>query len=110
MNKTKARELRKNPTEAERKLWKYLRLRQLRSYKFRRQQPLGPYIVDFVCLEKKLIVELAGGQHSMQINYDARRTEWLEVHGFRVLRFWNNEVLEEIKVVEEVIAKELGLI
>ena len=70
MNKTKARELRKNPTEAERKLWKYLRLRQLGGYKFRRQAPLGSYIVDFVCLEKKLIVELDGGQHSIQINYD----------------------------------------
>jgi len=110
MNKTKARELRKNPTEAERKLWKYLRLRQLGGYKFRRQQPLGSYIVDFVCLEKKLIVELDGGQHSIQINYDAKRTEWLETHGFRVLRFWNNDVLEEIEIVKELIAKELGLI
>src|SRR3972149_4083951 len=110
MNKTNARELRKNPTEAERKLWKYLRLRQLGGYKFRRQQPLGSYIVDFVCFEKKLIVELDGGQHSIQINYDAKRTEWLETHGFRVLRFWNNDVLEEIEIVKELIAKELGLI
>ena len=110
MNKTKARELRKNPTEVERKLWKYLRLRQLGGYKFRRQQPLGSYIVDFVYLEKKLIVELDGGQHSIQINYDAKRTEWLETHGFRVLRFWNNDVLEEIEIVKELIAKELGLI
>ena len=110
MNKTKARELRKNPAEAERKLWKYLRLRQLGGYKFRRQQPLGSYIVDFVYLEKKLIVELDGGQHSIQINYDAKRTEWLETHGFRVLRFWNNDVLEEIEIVKELIAKELGLI
>ena len=110
MNKTKARELRKNPTEVERKLWKYLRLRQLGGYKFRSQQPLGSYIVDFVYLEKKLIVELDGGQHSIQINYDAKRTEWLETHGFRVLRFWNNDVLEEIEIVKELIAKELGLI
>ncbi len=110
MNKSKARELRKNPTEAERKLWKYLRLRQLGGYKFRRQVPLGSYIGDFVCLEKKLIVELDGGQHSIQINYDAKRTEWLEAHGFRVLRFWNNDVLEEIEIVKELIAKELGLI
>jgi very-short-patch-repair endonuclease len=67
MNKIKARELRRNPTEAERKLWKHLRLRQIGGYKFRRQQPLGQYIVDFVCLEKKRIVELDGGQHSEQI-------------------------------------------
>ena len=110
MNKIKARELRKNPTEAERKLWKHLRLHQIGGYKFRRQQPLGQYIVDFVSLEKKLIVELDGGQHSEQIVYDAELTEWLEAQGFRVLRFWNNEVLKEIEVVKEVIAKELGLI
>ena len=108
MNKIKARELRRNPTEAERKLWKHLRLRQIGGYKFRRQQPLGQYIVDFVCLEKKRIVELYGGQHSEQIVYDAERTEWLEAQGFRVLRFWNDEVLKEIEVVKEVIAKELG--
>ena len=110
MNKIKARELRKNPTEAERKLWKHLRLHQIGGYKFRRQQPLGQYILDFVCLEKRLIVELDGGQHSEQIVYDSERTEWLEAQGFRVLRFWNNEVLKEIEVVKEVIAEALGLV
>ena len=107
MNQIKARELRKNPTEAERKLWKHLRLHQIGGYKFCRQQPLGQYIVDFVSLEKKLIVELDGGQHSEQIVYDAERTEWSEAQGFRVLRSWNNEVLKEIEVVKEVIAEAL---
>ncbi|MBI4229134.1 MAG: endonuclease domain-containing protein [Deltaproteobacteria bacterium] len=109
MNRDKARELRKNPTEAERKLWKHLCLRQLGGYKFRRQHSLGPYIVDFVCLEKRLIVEVDGGQHSEQVAYDAERGEWLEAQGFRVLRFWNQEVLKEIEVVKEVIAKALGI-
>lgn len=73
MSTTKARELRNNPTEAERTLWKHLRLRQLGGYKFRRQQPLGPYIVDLICLEKRLIIEVDGGQHSEQKAYDAER-------------------------------------
>jgi very-short-patch-repair endonuclease len=103
MNKTKARELRKNLTEAEHALWKHLRLRQLAGYKFRRQQPLGKYIVDFVCFEKRLIIEIDGGQHSEQVAYDSERTAWLETQGFRILRFWNNQVLKEIEVVKEVI-------
>ncbi len=107
MNTTKARELMKNPTEAERMLWNHLRLRQFGGHKFRRQQPLGPYIVDFVCLEKKLIVEVDGGQHSEQVAYDKERSAWLEAQGFRVLRFWNHEVLKEIEVVKEVIAEAL---
>ena len=103
MKTTKARELRKNPTEAERRLWQHLRLRQFDGYKFRRQQPLGPYIVDFICLEKKIVIEVDGGQHSTQVQYDNERTAWLAAHGFRVLRFWNNEVLSEIEKVKEVI-------
>ena len=102
------RELRKNPTESEQILWEHLRLRQLGGYKFRRQQPLGPYFVDFVCLEKRLIVEVDGGQHSEQVAYDSERSAWLEAQGFRILRFWNNEVLKEIEVVKEVIAEALG--
>ena len=74
------------------------------------QQPLGPYIVDFVCLEKKLILEVDGGQHSEQLSYDTERSTWLEAQGFRVLRFWNNEVLKEIEVVKQVIAEALGLV
>jgi len=75
--------------------------------RFRRQQPIAPYIVDFVCFEKKLIVELDGGQHAEQSAYDAERTTWLESQGFRVLRFWNNQILMEIEAVKEVIWKEL---
>jgi len=108
-NTVKARKLRKNPTEAELKLWKHLRLRQLGGYKFRRQHSVGPYIVDFACLEKKLIVEVDGGQHSVKVDYDTERMAWLESQGFRVLRFWNNEVLKEIEVVKEAIAEVLGL-
>ncbi|HLE24519.1 MAG TPA: endonuclease domain-containing protein [Thermodesulfobacteriota bacterium] len=104
------RDSRKNPTEAERKLWQHFRLRQLGGYKFRMQQPLGPYIVDFVCLEKKLILEVDGGQHSEQLSYDTERSTWLEAQGFRVLRFWNNEVLKEIEVVKQVITEALGLV
>jgi len=100
MDKIKARELRKNLTEAERTLWKYLRLRQFDGNKFRRQQPIGKYIVDFVCFEKKLIVEVDGGQYNEQVIYDSERNEWLKKQGFRILRFWNNQVLKEIDGVE----------
>lgn len=103
MKTTKARELRKNSTEAERRLWQHLRLRQFEGHKFRRQQPLGPYIVDFVCLEKKIVLEVDGGQHSTQVQYDQKRSAWLEVQGFRVLRFWNTEVLKEIDMVKAMI-------
>jgi len=103
MRQSSARKLRKHPTDAERLLWRHLRLRQLGGYKFRRQQPLGPYIVDFVCLEQRLCVEVDGGQHAEQAEDDARRTAWLEAKGFRVLRFWNTEVLQETVAVEEMI-------
>jgi len=107
MTRERARELRKNPTEAEQALWKHLRMCQLEGHKFRRQQPLGRYIVDFVCLEKRLIVELDGGQHAEQVLSDTARTAWLETQGFRVLRFWNNEVLSEIESVKEAIREAL---
>lgn len=97
MSRERARALRKNPTEAERALWRHLRLRQLDEHKFRRQQPVGSYIVDFICIEKRLVVELDGGQHSEQVASDAERTAWLEGEGFRVLRFWNHEVLKDIE-------------
>ncbi|HEU4345202.1 MAG TPA: DUF559 domain-containing protein, partial [Candidatus Binatia bacterium] len=93
----RARELRNSPTDAERALWSQIRFWQLEGYKFRRQQPLGPYIVDFVCLEKRVVVEVDGGQHSNQV--DAERDGWLKDQGFIVLRFWNNEVLNEIDAV-----------
>ncbi len=99
--------LRKNPTEAERALWKHLRLRQLEGQKFRRQQPLGRYVVDFVCFEKKLIVELDGGQHSEQVTSDADRSAWLNGQGFRVLRFWNHDAVKDIEAVKETIRQAL---
>jgi len=103
MSTERARDLRRDPTEAERALWKHLRLRQLHGHKFRRQQPLGRYIVDFVCLEKRLIVELDGGHHAEQVASDIERTAWLEAQGFRVMRFWNHDVLRDIEAVKEVI-------
>jgi very-short-patch-repair endonuclease len=78
-------------------------LRQLDGYKFRRQQPLGSYIVDFVCFEKSLIVELDGGQHGERVGYDNVRSRWLEAHGYRVRRFWNHDVFQHIEAVKQVI-------
>lgn len=90
-----AKILRKNNTPGEIKLWGRLRSRRFMGLKFRRQCPLGPYIVDFVCIEKKLIIELDGGQHNedKQQEYDKCRTEFLNGLGFNVIRFWNNEIL-----------------
>ena len=100
-----ARALRANQTEAETRLWQSLRDRQLAGAKFRRQTPVGPYIADFVCLAAKLIVELDGGQHAENAEADAVRTAWLEGRGFRVLRFWNNDVLVNTEgVLEEILA------
>jgi len=97
----KARNLRKNLTDAEKKLWAVIRKRQINDLKFRRQQPIGNYIVDFVCFEKKIIIEIDGGQHNENKNYDLRRSKWLEGQGFIVIRFWNNEILENIEAVLE---------
>jgi very-short-patch-repair endonuclease len=107
MKSAKARQLRNNPTDAERHLWQHLRLRQIGRHRFRRQQPLGPYIVDFVCLEQRLVIEVDGGQHSEQVEYDNQRSVWLTAQGFRVLRFWNNEVLQEVEAVKKVIGSAL---
>lgn len=93
ITKQLSKNLRKNQTDAEIKMWRHLKNRNLAGFKFRRQCPIGPYIVDFVCLEKMLIVEIDGGQHAIQIQKDARRTKNLEMRGFSVMRFWNNEVL-----------------
>jgi adenine-specific DNA-methyltransferase len=103
MSRTKARHLRKNMTDAERTLWRHLRLRQFAGYKFRRQQPIGKYIVDFVCFERKLVVELDGSQHSEELVYDLERSAWLEKQGFRILRFWDNQVFNETDGVKEAI-------
>ena len=106
--KQRARKLRAEATDAERALWARLRRRQVLGYKFRRQQPLGHYIVDFVCLEKRLIVEVDGSQHIEQKGYDEARTKWLESQGYRVLRFWNDEVLDSTESVIEAIAEALA--
>jgi very-short-patch-repair endonuclease len=105
-----AKQLRKNSTDAERALWRALRSRQLGGYKFRRQQPLGPFIVDFVCLESRLIVEVDGGQHNdtVQKVMDQARTDWLQMRGFRVLRFWHDEVLTQLDAVAQAIANALS--
>jgi very-short-patch-repair endonuclease len=99
----KATRLRRGMTDAERKLWSVLRNRQVRGAKFRRQQPIGPFIADFVCQERRLIVEADGGQHA-ESTADDRRTEFLESKGYRVLRFWNNDILSNINGVAQVIA------
>ncbi|MBI2531202.1 MAG: endonuclease domain-containing protein [Deltaproteobacteria bacterium] len=97
--RSRARALRKNSTEVERLLWRHLRMWQLDGYKFRRQQPIGNYIVDFVCLEKRLVIELDGGQHAEQSHYDSERDAWLRDQRFTVLRFWNNDVLINVEGV-----------
>ena len=103
MNVERARQLRKKMTDTERFVWRRLRSRRFAEYKFRRQMAIGPYIVDFVCLEKRLILELDGGQHAQQVEYDAKRTRWLESQGSEVLRFWDHEALQEWDGVEEAI-------
>ena len=107
MGTDRAKHLRKNATNAERLLWHHLRRYQINGHKFRRQQPMGRYIVDFVCFEKKVIIELDGGHHSQQVEYDTTRTEWLESQGFRVLRFWNNQIMKETDAVKSVILEAL---
>ena len=99
----RARRLRKDQTEAERTLWRHLRSRQIADVKFRRQHFISPFIVDFCCPERWLIIELDGGQHAVQVEADARRTQFLEAQGYRVLRFWNHEVLTNIDAVLEAI-------
>jgi very-short-patch-repair endonuclease len=102
----RARKLRKNSTDAERLLWKYLKAKQIFGLKFRRQEQIGFYIVDFVCYEASLIVEADGGQHSVNRENDEERTNWLNTQGFKVLRLWNNEILTNIDGVLENILKE----
>jgi very-short-patch-repair endonuclease len=97
----KARALRRNMTEAERTLWRRLRNKGL-GVKFRRQEPIGGYIVDFVCYEKRIVIELDGGQHIVSLE-DVKRDNWLKERGFKVLRFWSNDVLRNIDgVIREI--------
>ncbi|MBU4234164.1 MAG: endonuclease domain-containing protein [Proteobacteria bacterium] len=95
MPSQRARALRKRMTDAERLLWRHLRNRELGGWKFRRQYPVGPFIVDFICVEKNLVIEVDGGQHAENEALDLQRSAYLNKMGYRVLRFWNNEVLQE---------------
>ena len=102
----RCRELRSSGSNAEKRLWSCLRNRQLLGFKFRRQHPVASFIVDFYCHEAKLVIEIDGGQHAErgQSVYDARRTELLQAKGISVIRFWNNEVLQNLEGVLETIA------
>lgn len=102
-----ARALRRGQTNAESRLWAILRDRRLGGWKFRRQQPIPPYVVDFYCDEARLAVELDGSQHSNAVERDGRRTRYLQARGPRVLRFWNNEVLTQTEAVLEHIWQKL---
>lgn len=102
---SRARELRKNLTEAEKRLWSVLRYEQM-GVRFRRQVPIGPYIVDFACFDRGLIIEADGGQHADSA-HDARRDAWLISQGFTVLRFWNNDILTNVEGVRHQIAAAL---
>ena len=105
--KALARKLRRDSTDAERTFWKYLRAHRMAGYKFRRQYVIEPYIVDFICLEKRLIVEADGGQHLEQESDDRARAEYLESLDYRVLRFWNHDILRDTQVVLETIRTHL---
>jgi very-short-patch-repair endonuclease len=102
-----ARALRKNPTDAERRLWTCLRHKQLDEFRFRRQAPIGPYVVDFACFSARLVVEADGGHHALRSDQDTDRTKWRENEGFRVIRFWNSEVLGNTEGVVETIRRAL---
>ncbi|MFZ3017205.1 MAG: endonuclease domain-containing protein [Gallionella sp.] len=97
----KAKTLRTNQTGAEQRLWYHLRAHRFMGLKFKRQKPMGRYIVDFVCMERRLIIEIDGGQHAEQVEYDKRRDAWLRSQGYTVLRFWNNEVMQQLEGVLE---------
>jgi very-short-patch-repair endonuclease len=98
-----ARNLRKSSTVAERLLWRHLRAKQVEGYKFRRQEPIGNYVVDFVCFEKRMIIEVDGSQHQIEKDKDNKRDKWFKEQGFRILRFWNNEVIKNTDGVLTVI-------
>ena len=99
--KDKARALRAQMTDAETLMWQQLRGRRFQGFKFRRQRPLGPYILDFVCLEAGLVIEIDGGQHAEQQAYDQARTALIESHQLTVIRFWNHEVMNDTAAVLE---------
>jgi len=93
-------------TDAEKLLWSHLRVRQLDGLKFRRQHPIGKYVVDFVCLSEKTIIEVDGGQHAKESEKDLLRDKWLKEEGYIVLRYWNDQVLKEIdNVLDDIVNK-----
>jgi adenine-specific DNA-methyltransferase len=94
-----ARHLRRNQTEAEQRLWYFFRARRFDDHKFRRQKPMGPYVVDFCCVKARLIIEIDGGQHAERTKADQERTNYLNRQGFRVIRFWNHDVLDRTEYV-----------
>ncbi|MEA2975309.1 MAG: hypothetical protein QOF19_829 [Alphaproteobacteria bacterium] len=104
---SRARLLRGNSTDAETKLWNRLRSRSIHGHKFVRQEPIGPYIADFVCRERRLVIEIDGGQHATD-KRDVIRDKWLRDHRYGVLRFWNNDVIGNIEGVLETIATALA--
>lgn len=103
----RSRELRRNATEAERKLWRLLSARKLAGVRFNRQFPIGQFICDFASRERRLVIEIDGGHHAQTSEYDARRTRFLEAQGYRVIRFWNSDVLDDIEGVLQVIKQVL---
>jgi very-short-patch-repair endonuclease len=109
MFRERARELRQRSTDSERRLWHWLRNRQIDGVKFRRQVPIGSYVVDFMAADRRLIIEIDGGQHTVQQDYDQRWTAWLEGQGYQVIRFWSNEVLANTEGVIEAISIALKL-
>jgi len=103
-----AKGLRKRSTEAEITIWQKIRSKQLNGHKFKRQQPIGNYIVDFVCFDRKLIIEIDGGQHAIEKEKDQQRELWLQSEGFAILRFWNTEIFENIDGVLASIMEKLN--
>ena len=97
MANERARRLRRNTTDAEKVLWRRIRYRQISNARFRRQHPIDPYVVDFYCAELRLVIAVDGGQHELRSDQDAARTRWLESQGYRVVRFWNNDVLGNVE-------------
>ncbi len=111
MANEKARQLRLNQTDTEQKLWSRLKELRAAGYHFRRQAPIGSYIADFACHSANLVIECDGGQHARDevLEKDAARTAWLESQGYKVLRFWNNDVLANVEGVMQIIRLELDI-